>query len=100
MENISFPRTKRSTKAYRDPRKTKSFNNSTTLKRPPKKLSNSKCKPKRLSRLEVNEFMVEKNIHRATELYAAAEERRRSDRFGSPCPAMYQKTLNDLIEST
>ena len=97
---MSFPRTKRSIKAYKDPRKIKSSNNSTTLEPPPKKLSNSKCKPKRLSRLEVSEFMVDKNIHRATELYAAAEERTRSNRFGSPCPAMHQKTLNDLIEST
>ena len=77
LGNISFPRTKRSTKAYRNPRKTKSSNNSATLEPPPKKLSNSKSKPKRLSRLEVSEFMVEKNIHRATVLYAAAEERRK-----------------------
>ena len=46
--------------------------------------------------------MVKNNIHRATELYAAAEERRKEGQtdlaaFVLPCT---KKTLNDLIEST
>ena len=52
--------------------------------------------------MEVSEFMVKNNIHRATELYAAAEERRKEGQrdlaaFVLPCT---KKTLNDLIEST
>ena len=56
----------------------------------------------RLSRLEVSEFMVKNNIHRATELYAAAEERRKEGQadlaaFVLSCT---KKFLNDLIENT
>ena len=63
--------------------------------------SNSKTKPKRLSRLEVSEFMVKNNIHRATELYAAAEERRKEGQtdlaaFALSCT---KKSLNDFIET-
>ena len=69
---------------------------------PPKKPSNSKSKPKRLSRLEFSEFMVKNIIHHATELYAAAEERRREGQadfagFVLPCT---KKSFNDLIENT
>ena len=41
LENISSPRTKKSTKAYRDSRKAKSSDTSTTSEPPPKKPSNS-----------------------------------------------------------
>ena len=46
--------------------------------------------------------MVKNNIHRATELYAAAEERRKEGQtdlaaFALSCT---KKSLNDLIEST
>ena len=54
LENISSPRTKNSTKAYRDSRKAKSSDTSTTSEPPPKKLPNSKSRPKCLSRLEVS----------------------------------------------
>ena len=102
MENISSSRTKKSTKAYRDPRKAKSSDTFTTSEPLPKKPSNSKSKPKRLSRLEVSEFMVKNNIHRATELYVAAEERRKEGQadlavFVLSCT---KKSLNDLIENT
>ena len=43
----------------------------------PKSCWAQKSKPKRLSRLEVSQFIVKNNIHHATELYAAAEERRK-----------------------
>ena len=75
LENISSPQTKKSRKAYRNSRKAKSSDTSTTLESLPKKLWNSKSKPKRLSRIEVSKFMVKNSIHRATELYFAAEER-------------------------
>ena len=67
----------KSTKAYRDSHKANSSDTSTTSELPPKKLLNSKSKPKRLPRLEVSKFMVKNYIHRATELYAAAEEKRK-----------------------
>ena len=102
LENISSPRTKKSAKAYRHSRKAKSSDTSTTSEAPPKKPSNSKSKLKRLSRLEVSEFMVKNNIHRATELYAATEERRKEGQadlaaFVLSCT---KTSLNDLIENT
>ena len=56
----------------------------------------------RLSRIEVSEFMVQSNIHRVTELFAAAEERKIEGQadlaaFVFSCT---KKSLNDLIEST
>ena len=55
-----------------------------------------------LSRLEVSEFMVKNNIHRATELYDAAVERRKEVQAGLAAYALSytKKSLNDLIEST
>ena len=55
-----------------------------------------------LSRIEVSEFMVKSNIHRVTELFAAAEERKTEGQadlaaFVFSCT---KKCLNDLIEST
>ena len=102
LENISSPRTKKSTKTYRDSRKAKSSDTSTTSESLPKKPSNSNSKPKRPSRLEVSEFMVKRNIHRATELYAAAEGRRKEGHadltaFVLSCT---KKSLNDLFENT
>ena len=102
LENISSPRTKKSTKACRDSRKAKSSDTSTTSEPSPKKPSNSKSKPKRLSRLEVSKLMAKNNIHRATELHAAAEERRKEGQadlaaFVLSCT---KKSLNDLIENT
>ena len=85
-----------------DSRKAKSSDTSTTSEPPPKKPSNSKSKPKHLFRLEVSEFIVKKNIHRATELYAAAEESRKEGQgdlaaFVLSCT---KNSLNDLIENT
>ena len=77
LENISSQQTKTSRKAFRNSRKAKSSDTSTTSESLPKKFWNSKSKPKRLSRIEVSKFMVKNNIHRATELYFAAEERRK-----------------------
>ena len=67
LENISFPRTKKSTKAYRNSWKVKSSDISTTSDTRPKQLSSSKSKPKHLSGLEVSECMVKNNIHHAEE---------------------------------
>ena len=55
-----------------------------------------------LSRLEVSEFMVKNNIHRATELYAVAEERRKEVQADLAAYALSctKKSPNDLIEST
>ena len=95
LENISSPRTKKSTKTYKDSRKAKSSDTSTTSEPSPKKPSNSKSKPKRLSRLEISEFMVKNNIHRAicASLFCCSrrEKERRSSRFGSLCAVKYQK---------
>ena len=66
LEDIYFQRAKKSIKAYRDSRKAKFSDNSTTLEPPPKKLSKSKSKPKRLSRLEVRKCIVKNNIQRTT----------------------------------
>ena len=77
LENVSSPPTKKSRKADRNSWKAKSSDTSTTSEPLPKKLWNSKSKPKRLSRTGVSEFMVENNIHHATELYFAAAERRK-----------------------
>ena len=77
LGNISSSLTKKSINVYRDSRKAKSSDTSTTSEHPPKKSSSSKTKPKRLCRLEASEFMAKNNIHRAAELYAAEEERRK-----------------------
>ena len=55
-----------------------------------------------LSRLEVSEFMVKNNIQRATELYAAAEERRKEVQadLGAYALSCTKKSPNDLIERT
>ena len=63
---------------------------------------NSKSKHKRHSRLEVSKFIAKKNIHRAIELYAEAEKRKKESQtylaaFVLLCT---EKSLNDLIEST
>ena len=102
LENISSPRTKKSKKTYKDSRKAKSSDTSTTSEPSPKKPSNSKSKPKRLSRLEVSEFMVKNNIHRATELHAAAEERRKEGQadLAAFVLSSTKKSFNDLIENT
>ena len=101
LKNISSPRTKKSTKAYSDSRKSKSSDTSATSEPRPKKLSNSKSKPKRFSRLEFSEFMVKNNIHRAIELYAAAKERRKEVQADSAAFVLSctKKSFNDLIES-
>ena len=72
LENISSPRIKKSTNAYRESQRAKFSDTYTTSERPPKKSFSSKGKPKRLSRLQVSKFMVKNNIDHATELYAAA----------------------------
>ena len=102
LGNMSSSRTKKSIKVYRDSRKAKSSDISTTPEPSPKKLSNSKSKPMRLSRLEVSEFMVKSNIHCVTKFFAAAEERKIEGQadlaaFVSSCT---KKSLNDLIKST
>lgn len=103
LENISSPRTKRSTKAYRESRKSKNSAENETSEPPSKKPStSSKQKPTRLSRLDVSEFMVKNDIHRVKELYAAAEQRRKEGQadLKSFVISNTRKSLNDLIENT
>ena len=73
---------RKSAKAYKDDRKTKSSGTITTSESPPKKLPNSKSKPKHLFRLEINEFVTKNHIYRATELYASAQVRRKEGQAG------------------
>ena len=74
---------RKSAKAYKDYRKTKSSGTFTTSESPPKKLCNSKSKPKhqRVQR-EINEFVTKNHIYRATELYASAQVRRKEGQAG------------------
>ena len=102
LDNISSPRTKKSTRAYRESRKSKCAEDRETPEPPSKKPSNTKQKPKRLSKLDVSEFMVKHNIDRATELFAAADVRKKEGQsdlaaFVLSCS---KKSLNDLIENT
>ena len=63
---------------------------------------NSKSKHKRHSRLEVSKFIAKKNIHRAIDLYAEAEKRKKESQTDLAAFVLLgtEKSLNDLIEST
>ena len=102
LENMSSPRIGKSTKAYRDSRKARFSDTSTASEPPPKGFSSTRGKSKRLSRLEVSKFMMINSNHRATELYAAAEEKGKEGQtfladFVLSCT---KKPLNNLIGST
>ena len=69
---------------------------------PLKKLSNSKSKPKRPSKIEASELIVKNNIHPSRELYAVAEERNKEGQTDLAAFVLLctKKSLNDLIEGT
>ena len=90
---------RKSAKAYKDYRKTKSSGTFTTSESPPKKLSNSKSKPKNLFRLEINEFVTKKPhlpCYRVV-CFSTSQKKRGSGRFGSLCAVMCQENLSVIL---
>ena len=96
LSNIGSPKTKLSTRAYRESRKRKQNEQNEQNKEAKNK------KPRRLSNLEVSEFILNNNITRDTELFAAANTRKEAGEFelASYILSKSTKAVHDLLENT
>ena len=101
LDDVSSPRTKKSTQAYRQSRKSKAAENLDS-EIPKKKAPKSKKENRRLSNFDVSEFLVKHDIHRDTELFAEANSRKEEGQTDLAAFVLSRssKALNDLIENT
>ena len=99
LDNAASSRTKKSTQAYRQTRK--SYAQENPIDAPQKKKQKATSR-KRLTQFEVTEFLVKSNIHRDTELSYEANKRKEEGRtdFAALVLSRSSKSLNDVIENT
>lgn len=95
LKDIGSPKTKNCVKAYRASKKRKSstIENGKTASKP---------KQRRLSNLDVSEFMIENKIATDTELFATANEQKEEGKkdLANFILSRSKKSLSDLIENT
>ena len=103
LKNISSPKTKLSTLAYRQSRKrtipTESSPSKTLMV---KESGNNKKKPCRLSNLDVSDFIVENQLKTITELFAIAKQRKSDGQkdLAHFVLSRSSKSLNELMDKT
>ena len=99
LSDVGSPRTKKSTKAYRQSRKRAHEVDEENTASPAKSKS---AKPRRLSNLDVSDFLVKHNIKGDTELFAIAKERKDEGQMdlANFILSKSSKYLNELIEKT
>ena len=102
LNEIGSPKTKNSTKAYRESRKRACELEEETAANPRKQKVPNSTQPKRLTNVQVSEFLVKHNIKRDKELYAVAKERKDEGQMdvASFVLSKSSKVLNELIEKT
>ena len=105
LKEVGSPTTKSCVKAYRQSRKNIIKNNrSPSLKNKNNqgKTSKKSAKIRRLSNLEVSEFLLEHTIKRETELFAIANKQKREGKkdLANFVLSRSSKSLSDIIEST
>ena len=99
LDDVASPRTKKSTQAYRQARKSYAQENPTHAAQ--KKKQKATCR-KRLTQFEVSEFLLKNNIRRDTELFYEANKRKEEGQTDLAAFVLSRssKSLNDLIENT
>ncbi len=95
LTEIGPPRTKNSTKAYRQKRKSAGVNEKPGS-------SNAKRVARRLSNFDVSQFLVENSLKTATELFAKAQEQKKAGKYdlANFILSRSSKSLSDLICNT
>lgn len=96
LKAIGSPSTKKATQAYR--KKRKSIN---SQEQPTNTNGSKNIKVKRLSNIDISEYMIKNNIHRDTELMAAANQRKKEGEkdLVNFILGKSPKHLSDLIEN-
>ena len=98
LAEIGSPATKNCIRAYRQSRKSKLNNNNTSAPSG----NNKSTKIRRLSNLEVSEFLVQQNITSQTELFAVANEQKNQGKkdLANFVLSRSSKNLNEVMENT
>ena len=99
LDDAASPRTKKSTQAYRQARKSYAQENPTDA--PQTKKQKTTCR-KRLTQFEASGFLLKSNIRRDTEHFYKANKRKQEGQTDLPAFVLSRsiKSLNDLIENT
>ena len=102
LNEIGSPKTKNSTKAYRESRKRARELEEEIVADPRKQKLPNSIHPKRLTNVQVSEFLVKHNIKRDKELFAVAKERKDEGQMdlANFVLSKSSKVLNDLIDKT
>lgn len=107
LENVSSPRTKLSTQAYRRSRKRASIERAqetanSSSSNSASSTNNKLCKPKRLSNLNVSEFVLKNNITTEIKLLASAQSRKSEGQtdLANFVLSKNPKALSELIATT
>lgn len=105
LKDIASPKTKASTLAYRENRKQKRKNDCSSS--PTSSLLSSenqkeKKKPRRLSNMDVSDFLIENKIKNTTELYAVAKKRKNEGEkdLATFVLSRSSKSITELIENS
>lgn len=102
LRDIGTPRTTLSTQAYRAKRKSVTLQEQSTSSQsvPPENRDSKKCK--RLSNVDVAEFLVENGIKTEIELFAAANDQKQAGKkdLANFILSRNSKSLGDLIKNT
>jgi len=98
LQEIGSPKTKKCVSVYRTNKK----NEQTLTQQNAEQNLPKTIKPKRLSNLDVSEFMVTQNIKNQTELFAIADEQKKEGKkdLANYVLSRSTKAINDLIENT
>ena len=99
LSEVGSPKTKNATKAYRESRKRAIESDEGNVEMP---IKQKRSKPRRLTNMEVSDFLVKHNIRRDTELFALAKERKDEGQMDVANFIMSKssKVLNELIDKT
>ena len=103
LSDMSSPQTKKSTEAYRLSRKRANNNSAKQNTQPSSTASCSKPKSaRRLSNLEVSEFVLKNSVKRDTEIFALAKVRKDEGQtdLANFLLSKSSKALNELIDNT
>ena len=104
LNNVSSPTSNKGTEAYRNKRKLANSGSSRSTATTPtvcKKTKHS-IKPRRLSNLEVSDFITQNNIQNSTELFSVANERKEAGQIdlANFLLSRSPKCVEDLLSST
>ena len=102
LSAVGSPKTKNSTKAYRESRKRARELDEEIVANPCKQKVPNSTHPKRLTNVQVSEFLVKHSIKRDIELLAVAKERKDEGQMdlANFVLSKSSKVLNELIDKT